>query len=256
MIEPGSDPSSTTTTVAQQARLAEVFVELADTLVADFDVAGLMDLLVRTCVDVLGATAAGLLLSDHQGVLRVAASSSEASALLEAFQLQAEQGPCLDAFHTQRPVSADLSAADSPWPTFAEFAVAHGLRGVNALPMRLREQAVGALNLFHSDQHQLVDMRVAQALADVATIGILHQEVARAGTLVIDQLQAALNSRVLIEQAKGVLAATGNIDMDVSFEQLRRYARDHNAKLSVLASQVARGDLAPAAVLEWRQAAG
>jgi transcriptional regulator with GAF, ATPase, and Fis domain len=254
MTEPGSEPSPTSTAVAQQARLAEVFVELADTLVADFDVAGLMDLLVRTCVDVLGASAAGLLLSDHQGVLRVAASSSEASGLLEAFQLQAEEGPCLDAFHTQLPVSADLSEADSPWPTFAAFAVSHGLHGVNALPMRLREQAIGALNLFHQDQHQ-VDMRVAQALADVATIGILHQAVARAGNLVIDQLQAALNSRVLIEQAKGVLAATGHVDMDVAFQQLRRYARDHNAKLGVLAGQIARGELRSSAVLEWPRAA-
>ena len=207
MPEPGSTPA--TTAVMQQARLAEVFVTLADTLVADFDVAGLLDLLVRTCVDVLGATAAGLLLSDHKGVLRVAASSSEATALLEAFQLQAEEGPCLDAFHSHQPVSADLTAADSSWPTFAPFAVSHGLRGVNALPMRLREQSIGALNLFYDHHRPETDLRVAQALADVATIGILHQEGVRAGDLVIEQLQAALNSRVIIEQAKGVLAATG-----------------------------------------------
>ena len=255
-----ADPSSgsaaqDTTTVGQQARLAEVFVMLADTLVADFDIAGLLDLLVRTCVDVIGATAAGLLLSDHQGVLRVAASSSEATALLEAFQLQAEEGPCLDAFHTHRPVSADLSAANSPWPTFAPFALSHGLRSVSALPMRLREQSIGALNLFHDHHEPEIDLRIAQALADVATIGILHQEGARAGDLIIDQLQAALNSRVLIEQAKGVLAATGHIDMDTAFQLLRRYARDHNAKLSVLAGQIAGGTLQPIAVVEWRQPA-
>src|SRR5581483_219404 len=118
MTMPGSDASPAASAVSQQAQLAEVFVVLADTLVADFDIAGLLDLLVRTCVDALGATAAGLLLSDHQGVLRVAASSSEETALLEAFQLQAEEGPCLDVFHTQRPISADLTAPDTAWPRF------------------------------------------------------------------------------------------------------------------------------------------
>jgi GAF domain-containing protein len=254
MTEPGLGQAPVATAIAQQARLAEVFVMLADTLVADFDVAGLLDLLVRTCVDDLGATAAGLLLSDQQGVLRVAASSSEATALLEAFQLQAEEGPCLDAFHTRRPVSADLTAVGSSWPVFAPFAVTQGINRVDALPMRLRDQSIGALNLFHSRQPQAFDLRVAQALADVATIGILHQQGARAGDLVIEQLQAALNSRVLIEQAKGVLAATGHVDMDTAFQHLRRYARDNNAKLSVLASQIASGALAPTVVLEWRQA--
>jgi GAF domain-containing protein len=255
MTESNSGPpaAQATTSVAQQARLAKVFVVLADTLVADFDVADLLDLLVRTCVDVLGATAAGLLLSDHQGVLRVAASSSEATALLEAFQLQAEEGPCLDAFHTRRPVVADLTANDSPWPTFAGFAVSQGLRGVSAIPMRLREQSIGALNLFYDQHRPEIDLRVAQALADVATIGILHQQGARAGDVVIEQLQAALNSRVIIEQAKGVLAATGHIDMDMAFQQLRRYARDHNAKLSLLAGEIAAGTLQPVAVIEWRR---
>ncbi len=253
MTEPRSEATLSATAVAQQARLAEVFVVLADTLVADFDVAGLLDLLVRTCVDDLGATAAGLLLSDHQGVLRVAASSSEATALLEAFQIQAEEGPCLDAFHTRRPVSADLTASDSAWPTFAPFAVSHGINHVDALPMRLRDQSIGALNLFHEHDLTTIDLRVAQALADVATIGILHQEGARAGDLIIEQLQSALNSRVVIEQAKGVLAATGRVDMDTAFQQLRKYSRDNNAKLSVLASQIANRTLDPSVILQWRQ---
>lgn len=254
MIEAGSGKAPPMSAVAQQARLAEVFVMLADTLVADFDVAGLLDLLVRTCVDDLGATAAGLLLSDPHGVLRVAASSSEATALLEAFQLQAEEGPCLDAFHSRRAVSADLTEVDNAWPIFAPFAVSHGIRRVDALPMRLRDQAIGALNLFHEGPPLTIDLRVAQALADVATIGILHQEGARAGDLIIEQLQSALNSRVIIEQAKGVLAATGAVDMDVAFQCLRRYSRDNNAKLGVVASQIANGDLKANVVLEWRQA--
>lgn len=255
MTEPGAQTTRTPTVIAQQARLAETFVVLADTLVADFDVADLLDVLVHTCVDVLGATAAGLLLSDHQGILRVAASSSEASGLLEAFQVQAEEGPCLDAFHTQRAVTADLTDVESLWPTFAPVAVSVGLRSVHALPMRLRAQSIGALNLFHdrSTAHD-IDLRVAQALADVATIGILHQQGARAGNLVIEQLQAALNSRVLIEQAKGVLAATGHTDMDTAFQQLRRYSRDHNAKLGELAGLIATGSLEPLLVVNWRSA--
>jgi hypothetical protein len=253
MTEPTAQLGPATSAPAQQARLAEVFVILADTLVADFDVAGLLDLLVRTCVDDLGATAAGLLLSDHQGVLRVAASSSEATALLEAFQLQSEEGPCLDAFHSCHPVSADLTEVDSLWPTFAPFAVSLGINSVDALPMRLREKSIGALNLFHEHQPEEIDLRVAQALADVATIGILHHQGARAGDLIIEQLQGALNSRVLIEQAKGVLAATGGLDMDAAFQQLRRYSRDNNAKLSVLAGEIAGGTLDPATVLKWKQ---
>jgi GAF domain-containing protein len=253
MTEQRTEPPPATTSVAQQARLAETFVVLADTLVADFDVADLLDLLVRTTVDLLGATAAGLLITDQQGVLRVAASSSEATGLLEAFQLQAEEGPCLDAFHAKRTVTADLTDVATLWPTFAPVAVSLGLRSVHALPMRLRDQSIGALNLFHSQsQPQDVDLRVAQALADAATIGILHQQGARAGNLVNEQLQAALNSRVVIEQAKGVLAATGGNDMDTAFQQLRRYARDHNAKLGELASQIASGSVEPALIVRWR----
>jgi GAF domain-containing protein len=256
MTEPPTDPQPAATAIGQPARLAETFVVLADTLVADFDVADLLDLLVQAAVEVLGATAAGLLITDQQGVLRVAASSSEATGLLEAFQLQAEEGPCLDAFHTKRPVTADLTDLATPWPTFAPVAVSLGLRSVHALPMRLRDQSIGALNLFHTQtQPQDVDLRVAQALADAATIGILHQQGARAGNLVNEQLQAALNSRVVIEQAKGVLAATGGNDMDTAFQQLRRYARDHNAKLGELAGQIANGSLEASAIVKWRNPA-
>lgn len=254
MTDPRTTPPPAA--IAQQARLAEAFVMLADTLVTDFDVADLLDVLVQTSVDVLGATAAGLLIIDHQGLLRVAASSSEATGLLEAFQLQAEEGPCLDAFHTKRAVTADLTDVATLWPTFAPVAVSVGLRSVHALPMRLRDQSIGALNLFHSQSEpQDVDLRVAQALADAATIGILHQQSARAGNLVNEQLQAALNSRVVIEQAKGVLAATGHVDMDTAFQQLRRYSRDHNAKLGELASQIANGSVEPSLIVQWRKPA-
>ena len=253
MTEPVAPSAHAATSDVEQGRLAEVFVVLADTLVADFDVADLLDLLVRTCVDVLGATAAGLLVSDYHGVLRVAASSSEASGLLDAFQLQAEEGPCLESFRTQQPITSDLTASDDRWPAFAPFAVSLGFRSVQALPMRLRDQSVGALNLFHDDSKpQAIDLRVAQALADVATIGILHQQGARADDEVIEQLQGALNSRVVIEQAKGVLAATGNLDMDTAFQSLRQYSRDHNAKLSHLAAEIAAGRIQPSVVLAWK----
>jgi hypothetical protein len=254
MTEPVVGSAESTDSDVQRGRLAEVFVVLADTLVDDFDVADLLDLLVRTCVDVLGCTAAGLLLSDHRGVLRVAASSNEAIDLLEAFQLQAEEGPCLDTFRTQQPVSADLTEGGDRWPVFAPAAVSLGFRSVQALPMRLRERSIGALNLFHDHSGLAdVDLRIAQALADVATIGILHQQGAHSGNQLIGQLQSALNSRVTIEQAKGVLAATGGTDMESAFQALRSYARDHNAKLSVLAGQIAAGRVSPTDVLSWGQ---
>jgi hypothetical protein len=253
MTEPVVGASQPADSDVQRGRLAEVFVVLADTLVDDFDVADLLDLLVRTCVDVLGCTAAGLLLSDHRGVLRVAASSNEAIDLLEAFQLQAEEGPCLDTFRTRQPVSADLTqGGDTRWPVFAPAAVSLGFRSVQALPMRLRERSIGALNLFHDHSGLTdVDLRIAQALADVATIGILHQQGAHSGNQLIGQLQSALNSRVTIEQAKGVLAATGGTDMETAFQALRSYARDHNAKLSVLAGEIAAGRVSPTQVLTW-----
>ncbi len=218
--------------------LSDTFVDLADTMVADFDVIDFLHLLTDRSVALLGASAAGVMLADPRGELRVAAASSEEAGLLELFQLQNDQGPCLDCFRTGRAVTAtDLAGPAPRWPRFAEAAVRSGFATVEALPMRLRDQVIGALNLFRAAPGGLdpADLRIAQALADVATIGLLHERNVRRRETVSEQLQAALNSRVIIEQAKGKLAERLGIDMDRAFAMLRDYARNTNQHLTDIA---------------------
>jgi transcriptional regulator with GAF, ATPase, and Fis domain len=218
--------------------LSDAFVELADTMVADFDVIDFLHLLTERSVQLLDASAAGVLLADPRGELRLVAASTEAVRVLELFQLQNDQGPCLDCFRTGQPVAApDLTAAGQIWPQFAAAARQAGFAAVQALPMRLRDQVIGALNLFQATPGGLghEDVRVGQALADVATIGLLQQRGARRSETLNEQLQGALNSRVVIEQAKGKLAERAGLDMDQAFTMLRAYARDHNLRLSDLA---------------------
>ncbi|HWG60591.1 MAG TPA: GAF and ANTAR domain-containing protein [Streptosporangiaceae bacterium] len=236
----------------REQALAEAFVMLADTLVDDYDVVDLLDRLVASCVDLLGVTAAGLLLDDQKGNLAVVASSSEETRLLEVFQLQNNEGPCLECVRTGRAVtSADLGGDQARWPLFVPAAVGAGFRSVAALPLRLRERTIGGLNLFHdhADPVPAAEQRLAQALADVATIGILQQRSAHRSAVLAEQLQLALNSRVAIEQAKGVLAEHHGVSMDAAFEGLRGHARSHNVKLTDLAISIVRGSLAPGAVL-------
>jgi GAF domain-containing protein len=238
---------------SRELRLADMFVALADTLVDDYDVVELLDQLVVSCIDLLGVTAAGLLLDDQRGNLAVVASSSEETRLLEIFQLQNNEGPCLDCVRGGAPVMcSDLERERSRWPLFVPAALAAGFRSVAAVPLRLRDQTIGGLNLFLEAAEAVsdVDRRVAQALADVATIGILHQRSAHRSALVAEQLQHALNSRVVIEQAKGVLAERQSVDMDGAFQSLRRHARNNNLKLTDVAQAVVRGELDPGALGE------
>ena len=217
--------------------LSDTFVELADTMVADFDVIDFLQLLTDRSVTLLNASAAGVMLADPRGELRVAASSNEAAGLLELFQIQNDQGPCLDCYRTGQPVTADLSGPGQRWPRFAAAATEHGFRTVEALPMRLRDQVIGALNLFRAapGRFEPADLRLGQALADVATIGLLHERNVRRSETVAEQLQSALNSRVVIEQAKGKLAERFGLDMDQSFAMLRDYARNSNQRLTDVA---------------------
>jgi GAF domain-containing protein len=218
--------------------LSDTFVDLADTMVADFDVIDFLHVLTDRSVRLLAASAAGVLLADPRGELRVAASSSGQAGLLELFQLQNDQGPCLDCFRTGQPVTAaDLTASAQQWPRFAEAATQSGFRTVQALPMRLRDQVIGALNLFRTEPgpFDLAELRIAQALADVATIGLLHQQSVRRRETLAEQLQAALNSRVAIEQAKGKLAERLSIDVDQAFSMLRAHARSSNQRLTDVA---------------------
>ncbi|MEJ8636598.1 GAF and ANTAR domain-containing protein [Streptomyces sp. MS2.AVA.5] len=220
-----------------QQLLAKTFVELADNLVADFDLIDFLRLLTDRCVSMLGATAAGVL-ADPNGELRVMAASDEQVRLLELFQLQNDEGPCLECFRTGAAVTAvDLSAEAARWPRFVAQARRGGFAAVQALPMRLRDEVVGALNLFRTEPGPFdpVGTPIAQALADVATISLLQQRSTQRSSILNEQLQNALNSRVLIEQAKGKLAERQGIDMEQAFTALRSYARSHNRRLSDVA---------------------
>src|SRR5271165_1479953 len=214
--------------------LSETFVELTDTMVAGFDVIDFLHVLTDRSVQLLDVSAAGLLLADPRGELRVVAASSEAARLLELFQLQNDQGPCLDCFRAGQPVAAaDLAADAERWPRFAAAAREAGFAAVQALPMRLRDQVIGALNLFRAEPGALdpAAIRIGQALADVATISLLHERSMRHSDILNEQLQTALNSRVIIEQAKGKLAERLGLDMAQAFSLLRDYARDRNRRL-------------------------
>jgi hypothetical protein len=218
--------------------LSATFVELADTMVADFDIIDFLHVLTNRSVELLSASAAGVLLAGRPGELRAVAASSEAAALVELFQLQNEQGPCLDCLRTSRAVSAgDLQRTGQRWPQFATAAVGAGFHSVQALPMRLRDEVIGALNLFGAGAAAFTDqdLKVGQALADVATIGVLQERNLRHREVLAGQLQAALNSRVAIEQAKGKLAERLNVDLDLAFRMLRDYARHSNQRLTDVA---------------------
>lgn len=242
--EPVSNSFHSESSVNRESKLARTLVELADTLVADFDVVELLSMLTDRCVEILGVDAAGILLQRANGDLRVMASSSDAMRTLELFELQAEQGPCLDCFRTGVPVSGgDLAEAVGLWPDFAPLACEAGFRSVQALPMRLRGAVIGALNLFFTTPGlmPLRDVQVAQAFADVATIAILQQRATLEASVVNDQLNAALNSRVVIEQAKGMVAERLGVDMAESFAALRGFARDRNLRLVDVAADIISG---------------
>jgi GAF domain-containing protein len=240
----------------RERRMAGAFVALADTMVDDFDVIDLLDRLVGYSADLLSADAAGLVLADSRGSLRAVAASSEDAELMELLQLQSNEGPCLDCYRTSAPVRVDdIDEATDRWPTFVA-ALAHrgAFRSVHALPLRLRGQAIGALNLFHCAPGPLPhgDLVLGQALADVATIGILSERLIRRGEVVNEQLQTALNSRVVIEQAKGVLAQHAGVDMNEAFDLLRRYSRGNNLRLADVARRLTVGGLDPAILLASR----
>lgn len=236
----------------REQRLTETFVSLADTLVADFDVVDLLDRLVHSCVDLLGATAAGLLLADQRGNLQMVAATSEATSLLEQFQLIDDDGPCVDCFRSGEPVvAADLSLEQARWPRFVPAALDSGHHAVHAHPMQLRDQTIGALNIFHGQVHHgsEADQMLARGLADTATITILSQRALHREEILAEQLQSALTSRVIVEQAKGMLAESGSIGMEGAFGRLRRYARGHNLRLAELARDLVEGRVTPAEIL-------
>jgi GAF domain-containing protein len=224
--------------------LSNLFVDVADTLVADFDVVDFLTTLCEHATLVSGADAVGIMLTDHRGDLRFMAASNDAGRNLELVQLRLGEGPCLDCVRTKEPVvNSDLALTDA-WPAFAPSAIEAGFHSVHAFPMRLRDQAIGALNLFGASEMRFEpnEVRVVQSLADVATIAILQERsIARAEALT-EQLQGALNSRIVIEQAKGALARLEGISVDQAFEQLRQRARSSRQRLVDIAAEVLAGN--------------
>jgi GAF domain-containing protein len=227
--------------LTRESRLLGTFARLADTLVADYDVVDLLQTLVDTCQDVLDTSAAGILLSNPTGELEVIVSTSEASRLVETLQLSAEAGPCIECYRTGRVVSvADIAHAPEGWHDFKTGALLQGFRSVHAVPMRLRDNTIGTLNLLRDSTGDLdaADLVAAQALADVATIGILQERSVRESAVLAEQLQTALDRRVVIEQAKGVVAHTNLVAMDDAFELIRSYARAHQLPVSTVAARL------------------
>ena len=234
--------------MSREAVLARTLVDLADTLVDDFDVVELLTRLADRCVEMFDVSAAGLMLVAPEGDLRVVASSSEEMRLVELFELQSDEGPCPDCYRTGEAVLNQNLARDcGRWPRFGPVALAAGFRSVHALPMRLRGATIGALNLFRADEGLLeeADVVAAQALADVATIAILQHRAAIQTHVVNEQLNHALNSRIMIEQAKGILAERAGLDMNDAFSWLRNHARNHSLLLIDVAQSVIDGSVAP-----------
>ena len=235
--------------MTRETMLARTLVELADTLVDDFDVVDLLTRLADGCVAVLDVDAAGIMLAGPDGHLRVMASSSEAMRVLELFEIQAQEGPCLDAHRTGAPVvNQDLAEVNSRWPRFAPEALAAGFSSVHALPMHLRGTVIGALNLFRAGAGAIgpPDVDIAQAFADVATIAILQHRAVLEAQVINEQLSHALNSRIVIEQAKGMVAERLDLDMERSFTVLRHHARNRNLRLADVAEAVIAGTLTAA----------
>ncbi|MBO1755495.1 GAF and ANTAR domain-containing protein [Allobranchiibius sp. CTAmp26] len=229
-----------------QRRLVEVFIELADTLVDAFDPIDLMHTLARRTVELLDADAAGLMLVDRDGQLQLLAASSEETRVLELFELQQDEGPCLDAFRLGEPViNVDQAAAERRWPTFAAAVRAGNYTTVHAVPMRLRDRVIGAMNLFQTGPGGLSEdnAHLAQGLADIATIALLQERIIQHHQGLSGQLQRALESRVVIEQAKGILAERHGVSLTQAFDAVRAHARRTRQPLAKVAAEAIDGTL-------------
>jgi transcriptional regulator with GAF, ATPase, and Fis domain len=232
-------------TVREQL-IADTFVELANTLVDDFDLIDFLHTLVERTVTLVDADAGGIMLADGRGRLEVMAASTQATRLVELFELQHDEGPCLDAFRSGQAVSqVDAAAMRAAWPAFTPRLAQAGFTSAQAIPMRLRSEVIGALNVFRVAPEGLSDgeMKLARALADVATVGIIQQRAISAREVLAQQLQEALDSRVLIEQAKGVLAERSGINVDEAFVLMRSHARHSGAQLRQVVQSVLAGTL-------------
>lgn len=232
--------------LSREARIGQLFVELADTLIDDFDVVEFLHRLAEACIEVLDVDAAGLMLTDLRGGLRLVAWSPDAMKRLEVFELQTDEGPSMDTVRTgQAVVNVDVTEARQRWPRFAAAALEADIRSAHALPLRLRGQLIGAMNLFSTEKQRMSenDIALGQALADVATIGLLQQRAIRDQSILAEQLHAALNTRIVMEQAKGMLAELSGLSPAETFRYLRHHARRTGQSLQAVAQQVIDGQL-------------
>lgn len=232
--------------MTREQHIVETFVELANTMVDEFDVIEFLHTLAERSVELLDCTEAGLLLADASGALRVMASSSERSEALEVLQSQNSEGPCFECYQRGEAVSsADLTADAERWPTFTPAALETGFRSVQAIPMRVRGDTIGALNLFRAGTGRFADddLPLAHGMADIAAVALLQERLVRESRDVVTQLQGALTSRVVLEQAKGVLAERAQIGVDAAFARMRDYARAHNRRLGEVAVELIDGRL-------------
>jgi GAF domain-containing protein len=225
----------------RETRINAAFVAVADTLTTDFDVVDLLHTLVNQCVELLGTTAGGLMLVDGDGQLQLMTSTSEGADLVELMQINAAAGPCIDSFRTGKAVSVpNIQKTDGRWPAFQKAALQSGFASAHATPLRLRGKVIGTMNLFGNRREPLSDRdaALAQALADVATIGILQDRLVKESNIIAAQLHAALDSRIVIEQAKGTIANALSIDMDEAFGVIRSHARNNNLTIRFVAEEI------------------
>jgi len=237
--------------------LARTFVELADTLVADFDLIEFLAMLADRSVELLGTAEVGLVLAGPRG-LQVMAASSERMKLTELLEVQFDEGPCFECYSIGLPVlNQRLASAEVRWPRFAPKARRSGFEMVHAVPLRLRDQVIGAMNIFDSSLHEMTstELNLLRAFADAATIGILQQRTVKQQSDLSVQLQGALNSRIAVEQAKGIVAERLKVDMDTAFGMIRHHARNHGSQLSAVADALIHGSLNATALAPLPKAA-
>jgi transcriptional regulator with GAF, ATPase, and Fis domain len=237
------------TDTPRETRVLDAVVSLVDSLLDDFDVVDLLTELTERCAELLDVAAAGLLLADPLEKLHLLAATSGRARDLELFQLQADEGPCLECYASGQPVSvADLAAASSRWPLFVPAAVDAGFASVHAVPMRAAGIVLGALGLFGTQPGELTDADrlVAQSLAHIACVAIV-QEHAPTASAVVPRLRTALAARLVVEQAKGFLRERLDVAVEDAFTLLRRYARSHGDHLTAVSRRlIARPDSRPA----------
>lgn len=236
-------------------RLAETLATLANTLVDDFDIVDFLGLLAERSTELLDVTAVGVILSDQRGGWRSIAASSESAKLVELFAAQTADGPCLESIHANAPAtSADL-AVDGRWPRFTRLAVEAGFHAAAALPMRSRHQVIGSLTLLNTAAGDIdpVSIQLGQALADMAVVGLMQQRFADRDDMLVEQLQAALHHRLVIEQAKGVLVECGTLSMEAAFGLLQAYSRGEDQHLSAVARQLVTAETDPELLLTYHQ---